>query len=133
MTDPKDLRNKYGITMSPIPCTSAYKRKMPFDHKTVKTVSWILVDDTATTCPDGKGGAIECEGTRTHVNTYNGETKAGYDANKATFVRGDEKELKKKLKTGRDDGYTPCEINECPVAVRAFISDPIPGVIEISN
>lgn len=108
MTDTKALRKKFGVTMKAIPCSRAFRRQMPFDHGNVDTQSFILVNDQATALPDGK----PCNGSRTHVNVYNGETGIGFNADKATYDRGDEKNLKKKLK-----GYEECPIHACPVAV----------------
>lgn len=98
MEDLKANKKKYGKTMGPIPCTRAFKRDMPFDHRAVDTVSFILINDVAQT--------------RTHVNLYDGATGAGYDAEKSTYPLGDEKVQKKKLK-----GYSECAISECAVAL----------------
>ena len=105
--DQKALRRKYGITMAPIPATKAYKRKMPFDHTSVTTTSYILLNEYAQFLPNGKATA----GTRTHVNLYNGDTGVGYDATKNTYAMGNADELKRKLKD-----YVECAISDCPVA-----------------
>lgn len=95
----KDLRLKFGVTMQPIPATRVFVREMPFDHTTVKTRSWILINDNARTLPDGK----PCGGSRCHINTYGDGMGKGANSGTSTFDLGDEKTLRKKLK-----GYVAC-------------------------
>lgn len=104
--DAKDQKKKYGVTMGPISCTEAWRRKMPFDHKdTVTTWSYILINRYA--------------GTRTHVNLYNDATGPGYNATKNTHPIGDDKKLAKSLNIGKPGEYQRCPIKDCAVAVFA--------------
>lgn len=117
--DMKELKKTYGVTMKPTEATRAFKREMPFDHKTKKTVSYILINDNSTVLPDGSA----CVGSRTHINTYDGICGPGFNAAKATWALGDEKKLKKVLR-----GYDECPVEDCPVAVRvAVIPKPAPA------
>ena len=108
--DPKDKRKKYGVTMQPIPCTEAYRREMPFDHKKRGMVTWsyILVN--------------RYDGTRVHVNIYDGETGGGHNTDKCRYpikkwgTDKAETELRKSLRIGKDDAYVRCKISDCPVA-----------------
>ncbi len=123
MEDFKANKKKYGKTMAPIPCTRAFVKPMGFDHKEVKTQSFILINDN----PSPKFP----QGSRTHVNLYDGGTGAGFDADQATHALGDEKTIKKKL---RD--YKPCQITDCPVAIAVQPTAPPPpatGDVEIED
>ncbi len=108
--DAKDKKKKYGVTMAPIPCTEAWRRDMPFDHKSkgIETWSYILID--------------RYRGTRVHVNTYNGATGPGHNTDRCTFLikkfgtPEGEKELLKSLRTGKPEAYSRCRIGECAVA-----------------
>ena len=51
-------KKKYGMSEQPIKCTEAWVRKMGFDHKTIESNSYILINRKT--------------GKRVHVNTYNG-------------------------------------------------------------
>lgn len=91
---------------------------MPFDHnsKGVRTFSYIIVNRYL--------------GTRTHINTYNGMTGTGFNAGPgpgtATYaLKGEtpeerEKDLRLKLRLGKEDAYSRCLIADCPAAVLAF-------------
>ena len=103
----KELRQKFGVSMGPILCTRAFRKEMDFDHRSVATSSFILVNDKATVLPSG----VTCSGSRTHVNLYNGNAGSGFDASKSTYPLGTGKTLEKTLK-----GYLECPISECPVA-----------------
>lgn len=103
----KELRLKFGVSMKPIDCTKVFKREMGFDHKSVDTSSFILINEKATSLPNG----LTCSGTRTHVNLYNGNAGSGFDSSKSTYPLGTGKALEKTLK-----GYKECPISECPVA-----------------
>lgn len=116
--DMKAMKKKYGVTMAPVEATRAYKRQMPFDHTHVNTESFILINDNATQLPDGS----PCNGSRTHINLYNGICGAGYNALKATWALKPEKEMVKVL-----EGYVPCDVSECAVA------KPIPVVPKAPN
>ena len=102
--DAKEQKKRYGVTMAPIPCTEAWSRAMPFDHKKCQTISFILID--------------RYKNTRTHVNIYDGITGAGYNANKAIHPLI-EAELAVKLRLGKDNAYTRCRIADCPAAIPA--------------
>lgn len=110
--DAKQRKKKFGVTMAPIPCTEAWRRTMPFDHnsKGVVTFSYILIN--------------RYTGTRTHVNTYNGDAGIGYNATKNTHrIKGwgedaveEAKSLAKALQAGKDLPYHRCKIEDCPTA-----------------
>lgn len=96
----KALRERFGLDGAPIPCTKVYRRPMSFDHGHVNAQSWILVHET--------------EGTRTHLNTYDGKLGRNVSAADFTYPLKDEKGMKKALK-----GYEEVTIAECPVAIDA--------------
>lgn len=117
--DMKDLKKKYGVTMAPVEATRCFKRKMRFDHTKVKTESFILINDNATQLPNGK----PCNGSKTHINTYDGAAGPGHDSNQCTWALGDAKKLRKAL---RD--YEECPVEDCPLAVRVVAKAPVAPV-----
>lgn len=89
---------RYGKTKQPIPATHVYRREIvQFSKKTTKAETWIAVNEQA--------------GSMTFINTYDGKTGAGYDAETFTF-RLDPKKL-----TEKSVGMEQVDVSECPVCV----------------
>lgn len=96
-TKSADMRKKYGVSKTPIPATRAFVKDMDhFQDKGIDGKSWILINDN--------------EGTRTSVNTYDGNAGKGFKA-KAIPMPADEKGVHQMLK-----GYTEVDVATCPVA-----------------
>ena len=126
----KDRKKKYGVTMAPIPCTEAWRREMPFDHRSrgVETWSYILVN--------------RYTGTRTHANVYTKPkdepgTGPGHNSLKSTYkiknygTAQGEKDLIRSLQIGKDSPYSRCRISDCPVASLALPPDGYKGPIAL--
>lgn len=91
----KELRDRYGVNMAPVPATKAYKKPLEhFVNKGIEAFSWILVNDS--------------DNTIVYANTYRG--KVG-DKWRPKIMKMGTDTLQKKLR-----GYVEVPVTECPVA-----------------
>jgi len=93
----KQLAEKYGQRMKPIPATRVFSK--PLKGFKIEAVSWMLINDNTNKV--------------TYVNTFNDKPGKKWNAEKTTHDI-DKNKLEKKCKI-----YTERKIDDCPVAQQA--------------
>ena len=96
---------RFGRSGKPIPASTVFRSRIRrFSKKSTLAETWIAVNERA--------------GTMTFINTYDGKTGEGYDAEVFTFPL-DPKRLDHK-RAGMDE----VSVDECPVCVSVDSTDP---------
>lgn len=94
----KEDRIRFGKSGQPIPATRVFVRDMEFDHEDVRTQSWILINEE--------------EGTRSYVNSYDGNLGVKNSPQVHPYSPDDKKFIKK-----LDKEYEEVDIKDCPFAI----------------
>jgi len=101
----KQLLEKYGKGMKPIPVTRVWVRPLRGFQDKVQAESFILVNDNTKKV--------------TYVNLYGGKVGKNWDSIKSTFDFKPEV-LNKKLSSGK---YTESSVQGCPITTEAETTD----------
>lgn len=93
-----DRFTRFGKTGQPIAATTVFRGKInKFSKKSILAETWVAVNDE--------------NGTMTFINTYDGRTGEGYDANTFTFP------IDPKRLAAKRAGMDEVPVDECPVCV----------------